>query len=232
VELHRDNVRATDVLLRALARLGRRVRCVLVGSAAEYGPVPEGALPASEATPCRPEGAYALSKWAATRLAQGVDPAGGVEVVAARLFNPIGPGLPEGQAFGRFAARLAREGSEPVVLEVGDLAARRDFVDVRDAARGLIALAREGRAGAVYPLGRGEARSVGEGLGVLVRLSGLAVRVRCSSAGTGGPSVSVADVSRLLAETSWRPAVDFERSLADLWADAVERERAGRRRVA
>lgn len=227
--LYRSNTGATRHLLGALGSLGRAVRVVLVGSAAELGPVPPRRLPIDEECPCRPADAYGLSKWAATRL--GLSARGPVEVVVARVFNPIGPGQPPSQAFGRFASRLAGAGPGVVRLEAGDLEARRDFHDVRDAASAVVALAGRGRAGRVYHVGSGASRRVGEGLEVLVRLSGREVEV-ASTGPVRGPTDSRAAIGRIAGETGWSPRIAFERSLADLWAEVRARARPGSQRVA
>jgi GDP-4-dehydro-6-deoxy-D-mannose reductase len=224
-DLFRANVGGLARLIEALRHLGRPARLVVAGSAAELGPVPADRLPADESCPCRPADPYGLSKWAATRLALAAG--GPLEVVVGRIFNPIGPGLPSTQAFGRFASLLAAPGPDPLRLRVGDLDARRDFVDVRDAASALVALGSRGRAGSIYHVGTGHSRSVGEGLEALVRLSGRRVVVESSGPGRG-PSDSRADASRLAADAGWRPRFDFGRSLADLWAAASAGARAGR----
>ena len=220
--LYRANTRITALLVGALRRADRACRVVLAGSAAELGPVPVERLPASEETPCRPSDAYGLSKWAATRI--GLAAGAPLEVVVARLFNPIGPGLPPSQAFGRFASLLARAGIDPLILDSGDLDARRDFVDVRDAARALIDLARGGSAGTIYHVGSGVSRTIRDGLDRLIRLSRREVHVRAGSiACRRGPIDSRADIRRIVSHVGWSPEIAFEQSLADLWEDEVRR---------
>lgn len=218
-DFYRANTLATLHLLDALRSAGRAVRVVLAGSAAELGPVAVEALPVGEDHPCRPADPYALSKWLATCAGLAAGPP--LEVVAARIFNPIGPGQPGNQALGRFAARLVDPGGGPLV--VGDLDARRDFIDVRDVARALVALAERGRAGLVYNVGTGRSRRVGDGLAHLLRRSGRAVEVRADPALTGppGPRDSRADIGRIIAHTGWRPGFTWERSLDDLWDAAA-----------
>ena len=132
-ELERGNARMTATLAEALATAGRPVRLVVAGSAAEFGPVGMADLPVRDDHPCRPVDAYGEAKLRATAAAMACGPP--VEAVVARVFNATGPGAPPAQAFGRFARMLA-EGSGPCILDVGDLDARRDFVDVRDVAGG------------------------------------------------------------------------------------------------
>jgi GDP-4-dehydro-6-deoxy-D-mannose reductase len=217
-DLYLANVRATMTLFDAIRQLDRPCRVVLAGSAAELGPVPAEHLPANEDCPCRPTDAYGLSKWAATRLGQ--TQTAPLEVMIGRIFNLIGPGTPIAQAFGRFAAALADP--ETAVMKVGDLDARRDFIDVRDAASALIALAEQGTAKQVYHIGTGESHSVREGLGELIRLSGRSVYVEEASA-RRGPSDSTADNTRIRGQTGWQPVVSWSQSLSDLWAEVCRR---------
>jgi GDP-4-dehydro-6-deoxy-D-mannose reductase len=219
--LYRTNTFGTDVLLRALENTGRRARVVVLGSAAELGPVPERWLPASETTPCRPADAYGLSKWAATRLA--LAGGAGLDVMVARVFNLIGPGMPANQALGRFARVLAAapRGAE-IGLDTGELSARRDFVDVRDAAEAVFEIALRGRGGRVYHIGTGCSRSIGEGLDILTSLSGLRVTLRAAG-GRRGPADSRADIGRIVREIGWQPTTSWERSLGDLWSEEAGR---------
>ncbi len=151
-----------------------------------------------------------------------------LEVLVARVFNPIGPGLPETQAFGRFAARLSEPGPDPLPLSVGDLDSRRDFVDVRDVARAMIALAVEGRKRLVYHVGTGQSHKVGEGLDMLIELSGRAVQIEVDPflGNRRGPADSRADISRIVAHTGWQPRFTWQESLADLWREAADHERS------
>ncbi len=204
----------------ALRSLEKPIRVVLSGSAAELGPVEPAALPVGEDYTGYPIDAYGRSKHLATL--RGLSERPPLEVTVARVFNPIGPGIPPTQAFGRFAARLAEPGPDPLELTVGDLEARRDFIDVRDVARAMIALALRGQAGQVYHVGTGCSRRVGDGLEILVRLSGRSVQTRVDPElkSRRGPSDSRAAIDRIVAQTGWKPRIAWEESLADLWARA------------
>ena len=219
-ELYRINFWATQHLLSALRSLGKTVRIVLSGSAAELGPVTEDRLPVSESYACDPWSAYGRSKWLATK--SGLSQRFPLEVMVARVFNPIGPGTPATQALGQFASRLAEKGHEPLELSVGDLDSRRDFIDVRDVARAMMAIAARGRAGLVYHVGSGKSRRVGDGLDRLVELSGRSVRLIVDPVcyGRRGPADSRADIDRINTHTGWQPQIGWEDSLNDLWTAA------------
>ena len=167
----------------------------------------------------RPLDSYGRSKQLATIAGLAERPP--LEVVVARVFNPIGPGLPRTQAFGEFAAQLTAEVADPLPLPVGNLEIRRDFVDVRDVARALIAISLHGQPRLVYHVGSGQSRSVGDGLDVLVRLSGRSVKVCVDPRRhiRKGPVDSRADIRHIISHTGWSPTIPFEQSLTDLWND-------------
>jgi GDP-4-dehydro-6-deoxy-D-mannose reductase len=223
-ELYRTNFWATLHLLSALQLLKKTVRVVLSGSAAELGPVSVGHVPVNESYACDPLDAYGRSKWLATKcgLAESLP----VEVIVARVFNPIGPGTPASQALGQFASRLAEPGQDTLDLSVGDLNSRRDFIDVRDVARAMLVLAREGRPGLVYHIGTGNSQRVGDGLERLLQLSDRSVRLSVDPVlcNRRGPVDSIANIERVTTHTSWRPIISWEESLKDLWTTARDQQ--------
>ena len=130
-EFYAANVLPAAQLLDSLEGLPDRPVVVLVGSAAEYGEVPEACMPVAESRRCAPASNYGVSKLAQTEL--GLRHARqGWPVIVARLFNPVGPDMPDHLALGSFAARLA---SGATRLQVGNLDVRRDFIAVAEAAR-------------------------------------------------------------------------------------------------
>jgi nucleoside-diphosphate-sugar epimerase len=224
-ELYRANFWATIHLLSALRSTRNPARVVLSGSAAEFGPVDLEDLPVAESYVGFPRDAYGRSKYLATSA--GLAERSPREVMVARVFNPIGPGTPPTQAFGRFADRLTDPDADPLNLVVGDLDARRDFIDVRDVARAMISLALGGRAGLTYNVGTGRSHRVGEGLERLIELSGRAVRVSVDPAlqSRRGPADSRANIDRILTHTDWRPSISWDQSLEDLWREVDTRKR-------
>jgi nucleoside-diphosphate-sugar epimerase len=220
-DLYRSNFWATIRLFNALRSLNRPVRVTLAGSAAELGAVPASELPVAETRSCNPNDAYGRSKWMATVAGLAERPP--LEVSVARVFNPIGPGLPQTQAFGEFAAQLLAQGAEPLPLLVGNLEIRRDFIDVRDVARAMVAVALRGRSRLVYHVGTGQSRPVGDGLNTLIHLSGRSVKL-CIDPRRGhrkAPVDSRANISRIMDHTGWTPTIPFEQSIHDLWKERM-----------
>lgn len=220
-DLHDANVTPALNLLTALGAGERPVRFLIAGSAAEYGAVPNDVLPVSEERSFSVAGEYGIAKRIATDAVLAAGPP--IEPIAARIFNLIGPGMPESLAFGGFAAQLARSRERPVRIRAGNLAAERDFIDVRDAARALVDLALRARPGRAYNVATGIARTVRSGLELLIRAAGLEVVVAADDQYRHSPSGlrSVADISRIQSEIGFAPEIDFERSIQDLWAHAA-----------
>ena len=220
--LYQANTLNTLHLLDALRAVGSPIRMVLAGSAAELGLVPVEDLPVGEEYPCRPAEAYGLSKWLATCAGLAARPP--LEVMVGRIFNPIGPGLSPNQAFGRFAKILAE--SREKTLVVGDLDTRREFVDIRDVARALIAIAESGLAQNTYHIGTGKSVRIGDGLDHLIARSGREIEVRVDPAlkSAPGPRDSRARIAKIVAQTGWTPRISFRQSMDDLWNERARRD--------
>jgi GDP-4-dehydro-6-deoxy-D-mannose reductase len=203
---------------------------VLLSSAEAYGIVDPGQLPIGEDTPLRPVTPYAASKAAAELV--GLQAALGyrLPVVRARPFNKIGPGQSPTfvvSALAQRVARAARDGADHIV--VGNLSARRDFLDVRDAVRAYRLLALHGEPGQVYNVCSGRDVTVEELAHKLMSLAGVDLRLVTDPALARPVDVPrmVGDPSRLIAATDWKAEIALDRTLADVldgWRRAVAAE--------
>ena len=207
-------VAGTARLLDAVHAAGAAGRVVTVGSAAEYGAVEAGELPVEETAAPRPVSLYGVAKTAQTLVS--LCPGSGALV--ARLFNVSGPGEPRSLVCGAFASQIAelecdRRGG---AIAVGDLTPERDFVDVRDAAEALVALAERGAPGEVYNVCSGVPTSIGEVLEQLSRQATVAVEPRFDRARAAGSDVPrmVGSAAKLAQATGWAPRIALEQTLA------------------
>jgi GDP-4-dehydro-6-deoxy-D-mannose reductase len=146
---------------------------------------------------------------------------GPVEVVAARIFNVLGPGAPDNLAPGSFARQVARvaEERQPHEIVVGDLSPRRDYTDVRDVAAALELLMRRGRSGEIYNVGSGRSVPMRDILSGLEAAAGVsaAVRVNPARRRRGDIRDFAADVRKISA-LGWRPRIPLARGIADTLA--------------
>lgn len=150
------NALSAGWILDALLTAGLDARIVLVGSAAEYGFVEPGDNPISETRPLKPISVYGLTKAMQTQIAGYYAGGRGANVVVARLFNVIGPGLSQRLFVGRAQAQIERyQRGEIDQLEFGNLESERDYLTTDEVADRLALIASRGVRGEVYNVGSG-----------------------------------------------------------------------------
>ncbi|MGD8397508.1 MAG: GDP-mannose 4,6-dehydratase [Anaerolineae bacterium] len=213
------NMRMQLNVLEGVARLNPDCRVLVVGSSEEYGRVTEEDLPISEETPLRPLSAYAISKVGQDLLGLQYHYTHGLHVVRVRPFNHIGPRQRLGFVAPDFASQIAaiEQGLQAPVMEVGNLAAERDFSDVRDVVRAYVSLITEGTPGDIYNVGAGTSHSVQELLDVLLSMSQVSIDVRQDPERMRPSEVPrvVCDCTKIRA-TGWKTTISFEQSLRDV----------------
>ncbi len=218
-EMWRAHVTATVNLLEALAARRAPVRVVIAGSSAEYGAA-GGLRRPRENAPLEPVTPYGSCKLAQTLAALSFA-RGHVSVVAARIFNVLGPGTPENLAPGAFARQIARiaAGLQSAEVSVGNLSPRRDYIDVRDVAAAFEVLMRRGRPGECYNVGGGRSTPMSAILRGLADAAGLRVSERVAPSRRRPSEVRdlAADTHKLRA-LGWAPRIPLARSLADTLA--------------
>ncbi|HEY1067094.1 MAG TPA: NAD-dependent epimerase/dehydratase family protein [Pirellulales bacterium] len=232
-DLERVNVGGLAKILDGLHHVGRCVRVVVVGSAAELGSEGAKVSPITEEAICRPESAYGKTKHRATQLALALPPGGCVDAVIARPFNLVGVGLDQRLALASFARQIAAVSrGERTSVGCGPLHTKRDYLDADDAAAALVELALHGQAGEIYNVCSGVGRSMGELLHALAALAGVSPILECDVSIPPGPLEVVGDPAKLMRTTSWRPATPIESTLARLLAAAGVAAPLGERQAA
>ena len=213
-------VNATGTL-RLVHALPQGARMLFISSAEVYGHVPEAEQPIAEDRPPRPTNPYASSKAAAEMAIAEAAYGRGVGAVIARSFSHTGPGQDGRFALAAFARQLAaiRAGEARPVLRVGNLAARRDYLDVRDVVVAYRLLIERGEPGRAYNVGTGAAQSMEKLVGILVELSGTGARLEVDPARFRAVDLPLlcGDPSALRA-LGWAPERSLRQTLADLLA--------------
>jgi nucleoside-diphosphate-sugar epimerase len=214
-ELVRANVIAVEALLAAVRDHAGHARFVQLGSAAEYGGTAHGTSLTEDDAP-RPLGPYGITKLAGSELVLRAQRAG-ADAVVLRIFDVIGPGAPGSTLTGRVIRDLrARQ-----LIEVGSLDVWRDFVDVRDVAEAVIAVAlADGTLPPVLNVGTGRATLARDVAGQLFELSGQPATIVDDAdhqAALGAPWQQ-ADTTLIGKHLGWSPRVALDQSLTDSWA--------------
>ncbi|RJQ76312.1 NAD(P)-dependent oxidoreductase [Pseudonocardiaceae bacterium YIM PH 21723] len=218
------NISSTAYLAEAMLAAAPQARLVQLGSAGEYGKTPDN-LVITEAEPPHPVATYGVTKLASTRLVL-LAAAAGLDAAVLRVFNIVGPGAPADSLPGRLVRELRRATVQGDDVNLGPLDAFRDFVDVRDVASAAIAAATAPQLkNRLFNVAGGRAVRVRELVELLVGISGFTGIVRegnAASARSAGVAWQQADISLIGDELGWRPSIELETSLRDLWNETAQ----------
>jgi nucleoside-diphosphate-sugar epimerase len=212
-ELRAANVVAVERLLEALAASGTRARLVHLGSGAEYGPGSVD-VPVVEAVGPKPDGDYARSKLAGTRLVLDAAAAGTAEAIVLRVFNALGPGMPSSSLVGSALDRLhSAVATGQLTIEMGPLDPVRDFVDLRDVGRAVASACLAPTLEApIVNVGSGTAhaaRDVVQALADRLGFEGAIIERGPGSERSAGVPWQMADISLASRVLGWAPMRDF-----------------------
>ena len=215
-------------LFESLLSLKQSPLIQVAGSSEEYGRVFPDEIPKKETNPLRPLSPYAVSKVAQDLLGYQYFQSYGLSVVRTRGFNHTGPRRGEVFVTSSLAKQIAaiEKGVNEPVIKVGNLDAKRDFSDVRDIVEAYWLSLEKGEPGEVYNIGSGVARPIREVLDILLSLSKAKMRVEVDPKRLRPSDVPIllADSSKFIGRTGWRPRLPFQQTLRDLldyWRDRV-----------
>ena len=190
--------------------------------------------PAREDSALRPMNTYARAKAATESMLPDVL-GKTIKLIIARPFNHTGPWQDERFALPAFAAQIAaiEAGHQPPVLEVGNLDAARDILDVRDVCDAYVSLltcAPRLPALSVFNISSGTSRLMREFLDQLRVLSSAKFEIRVDAARMRPSDIPRAqgDSSALAEMCGWSPRIPIETTLADLLAFWRKRQHGDR----
>jgi GDP-4-dehydro-6-deoxy-D-mannose reductase len=214
------SVGLAESLFSALRSLGALPHLLLAGSAAEYGDAIVDGAPVEEELPCEPRSDYGRSKFAQTTAALQFGEETGGRVLIARIFNPVGSGMPPNLALSDFARQIAT--GNPALV-TGNLNVRRDFMDVSATAAALVALARRPAATGVVNICSGVGTSLKTIVERLLAQSGKRITIAIDPARLrpGEPRIIVGSTAKLLAHGVAPPSFDMDGAVAALLSDAA-----------
>jgi GDP-4-dehydro-6-deoxy-D-mannose reductase len=198
-------------ILETVRKRGIQTRILAVGSGEIYGPAAEADLPLPETRAPNPVNPYALSKAIQEQCCLHYASLYGTDVVATRSFNHTGAGQRDTFVLPSFArqVREIRDGIREPVVNVGDIDLRRDFTDVRDIARGYVALLEKGKGGEVYNVGSGTSYSLRELLHRLFEIARVEPEIRVDSERMRPADMRDlrGDPSKIARDTGWTPRI-------------------------
>ena len=213
-----DNALMTYNLLDHAKSTNLPGRVVVISTGALYDP--HQPLPLGESSKTGATSPYAIGKLATEHVVSYFRNRG-LDTVAVRPFNHIGPGQGLGFLLPDLYSQLvaAKDGGE---MMVGNLDTRRDYTDVRDIVRAYKSLALAGSLGSdVYNICSGRSMSGREILKILQHSTGIEnVDITIDPAKIRPSDVMdiYGDSSRIHKELDWTPQIPIEQTIRDFVA--------------
>jgi len=218
----RKNVEFTRNILSTVIEQGKPYpKVIITGSASEYGVVEDVDEPVNEDHPLNPQGDYAHSKVEEVKVAQAYAKEHDIDVIVARIFNPIGPGM--GDKF--LLTSLLKQINDLRVGRSGEITlsrldSKRDYIDVRDVAMAMRLFIETGDKShhVLQNIGSGIATTNGQLLDALLTRFELPRKPTIiETRDDPEPTLAArADISRIMVEYGWRPKYNLEKTIKDI----------------
>ncbi|MFC2002722.1 GDP-mannose 4,6-dehydratase [Chloroflexota bacterium] len=211
------NVVGTIHLLEGIRKIGLDPLIVIACSSDEYGyPIANDSL-IKESDELCPSSPYGVSKLAEDMLSHIYWQAYGMKIIRIRPFTIVGP-RKVSDVCSDFASGIAEiENGESTILNVGNLDAIRDFVDIKDAVQAIWLLVEKGASGQVYNICSGKGYRIKDILNKLIALSSdyIVVHHDPSRMRPSDKPYLVGDNSKLRA-LGWEPTINIEDTLSNI----------------
>ncbi len=212
------NIKGAVNLLEAVRNYSPDSKVILIGSSEEYGVM--NCESVSENCTSSPNNIYAVTKYSQEMFGQIYFKAYGLKTIMTRSFNHMGAGQSDIFVISDFCHQAVKieKGIQSPVIKTGDISVMRDFTDVKDIVKAYIKLAEYGKFGEVYNVGSGKATKISDILDIIIKTVGINItiekdveRFRPSDV----PKIQ-ADISKIQADTGWRPEISLENTIKDI----------------
>jgi nucleoside-diphosphate-sugar epimerase len=217
------NVEFTTNILDEVVNLGKPYpRVIVTGSASEYGEVEDAEVSVSEDAPLKPAGDYANSKVEEVKVAQSYSEKYGIDVVVARIFNPIGPGMGDKFLLTNLVKQIhaLKEGVGHEIT-LSRLDSKRDYIDIRDVAAAIRLFIESDSKDhhVIQNIGSGKPTTNGHLLDMLLSHVELSEKPTIIETRTDPePTYAArADLRRIKAEYNWEPRYNLSATIEDIY---------------
>lgn len=213
------NIKGSINVMDAIRELYYKPRVLLIGSGEEYGHIQPGETPIEETNLLRPGNIYAATKACQNMIGSIYSKAYDMELMMVRAFNHIGPGQASLFVVSDFCKQVAEieKGLREPVMKVGNLAAKRDFTDVRDVVKAYVKLVQMGESGETYNVGSGNAQAIQDILKLIISRSDTEITVETDPNKLRPVDVPIieADITKLNQLTGWKPLIPLEQTIQE-----------------
>lgn len=223
------NIKGSLNVMDAIRELFYKPRVLLIGSGEEYGHIRPEETPIRETNLLRPGNIYAATKACQNMIGSIYSDAYDMELMLVRAFNHIGPGQAPMFVVSDFCKQVAEieKGLREPVMKVGNLAAKRDFTDVRDVVKAYVKLIVAGKAGETYNVGCGKAVAIQDILELIISKSEAEIKVEIDPNKLRPVDVPIieADITKINQLTGWQPQISLEQTIQetlDYWRAQIQ----------
>ncbi len=214
-----NNILGQVNLFQSLLKLDQRPSVLIASSGEIYGSPDDASIPLDENAPLKPGNPYAVSKATQDLLGYQYHLSSDLPVVRVRPFNHAGPGQSDRFVMSGFARQVAEAEAgrtEPTIL-VGNLDAKRDFLDVRDVVRAYRLIIERGAPGDAYNVCSGEPTAISWIVERLLNLASIPLSVKQDPARMRPSDTPVVygNSSKIATLTGWHPRITLEQTIRD-----------------
>ena len=211
-------------IMEAARKCAAMPKVMFIGSSEEYA---ASDTPITEKTSLDANNPYGISKMTQERFAQVYRERYGMKIYCVRPFNHTGVGQRDSFVLPSFCKQVAEieKSGRPGVIKVGNLAAERDFSDVRDIVRAYRMIVESNDGAKIYNVGSGKAYSLTELLEYIVSLSNQKITVKVDPARVrpiDTPRICC-DYGEIEKDLGWKPQYSIFDTLRDIYMDYLDK---------
>lgn len=219
-EMLTNNMLSQLNILEAVRNVNPKIKVITISSGQVYGAVSANGVPLKESNAIKPNNPYASSKVFQETLSTQYFYNYNMPTIIIRPLNHIGPRQDGNFAIPSFVKQIVdiEKGLKEPVIKVGNLDAKRDFLDVRDVCEAYYLAITKGTPGEAYNLGSGRVYRMKEILEMLISYSKVDIKVEVDK-NLLRPSdmpILLADYSKFHEATGWKPRYKIEQTLKDI----------------
>lgn len=211
------NVLGTVHLLEAARHLKKRIRFIYISTCEIYG---GGGGDIKENAAIKLMNPYAVSKHAAELICMNYSMTNDIDCVILRPFTHTGQGQSVDFVLPTIATQIVdiEKNKKPPLIELGNVAARREFMNVKDVVQAYKLAVEKCKAGAPYNISSGEGHSIAEALDIFRKYAKVRFEVKSDP-----DRIRKTDIPELIGNgkkfaraTGWKPRVPFAKTIEDL----------------
>lgn len=213
------NINGSLNILEAIKNTNYSPKILMVGSGEEYGYIEK--IPIDEEDSLKPGNIYAVTKACQNMISKVYCKAYDMKIIMVRSFNHIGPNQSPTFViadFCRQVVEIEKGIRKESVIKVGNLSAKRDFLDVRDVVKAYVKLIQFGKNGETYNVGRGKSIKISDVLNIILRNSERNIKIEIDKERLRPLDVPVIepDINKIYNATGWKPRISLEESIKDI----------------